>query len=173
MAAGRGWSRRGLGVVAVVVALVAAGGAGATWWLLHADDDEGPSDEVATGDDLDDLDEAVGEPQTYEEDREEADRAATLLTSLGDDTDVAEATAPGTLENLDGVEGALPPGARVEARPETWLRRGNIAVMVVEVTPDGADEPDRFATWLVRHGDDEGWVISATELLTDDGEDAS
>jgi len=151
--------------------LVAAGGA--AWVLLDplggADPDDadlGPGGVTA-------FDEALGEPQTYDEDRAAADAAADLLERLDDDAGLAAATSAGTLAELEregtGISGALPPGSRIRALPDTWVRQGNLAAMAVEVTPPDATASDLFVVWLARADATSRWQIVMTEPFPGEG----
>lgn len=170
--------RRKLTVVAALAALVVV--ALGAWWLAAGRDTTGPPvgdggqdvDPGAPGSELgDELGEAIGAPLGYEEDAGAADAAQELLRGLGSDADVAAATSPGTLEELGGgaaaADGALPDGARVDPRPTTWARLGNVATMEVEVAGPGVDVADVFLVWLVRDPDAEGWRITSTDLLAE------
>lgn len=189
---GRG---RDLAVGAVIGLLVVVAGI-AVWWAV-ARGTTGPISEVAgpapsgaipaRGEparpadteplegslDLEALDEQLGQPLDYDDDRTEADAAATMLRTIVDDAGVAAAVAPGTLTELQdqdaSVSGALPDGARVVPDPQTWVRRGNLALMVVDVQLPDATTPDTFVVWLLRDPEGAGWRISSTEQVVDEG----
>jgi hypothetical protein len=191
-AGGRG---RDLAVGAVIGLLVVAAGL-AVWWAV-ARGTAGPIPEVAgpapsgaipaRGEpplrtdaeplegslDLEALDEELGPPLDYDADRTEADAAATMLQTIVDDAGVAAAAAPGTLDELEdqggGVSGALPDGARLVPDPQTWVRRGNLALMVVDVQLPDVTTPDTFVVWLLRDPAGAGWRISSTEQVVEEG----
>lgn len=166
-------STRVLGIVAVLLLL---GGAAGAWWLWGRS--AGPADEdlqaqvtdeehPSTTDDEDDpLGQLLPDALGYEEDTAAAQAAAVALAGMTSDEDVDERLAAGTREVVEGVDGSLPAGTVLTPREETWARRGNIAAMLVEVQPPGADTADVFLVWLVRDPQDQdGWLLSSTELL--------
>lgn len=163
--------RRRAGLLAGLVLVAAAGGA--VWVVLDPLGAPSPdgADDAPGG--VAAFDEALGEPRTYDEDRATADAAADLLDGLESDDDLAAATSAGTLAELEdqgaGVSGALPPGTRMRALPDTWARQGNVAAMAVEVTPPGATAPDVFVVWLVRADATSGWEIAMTDPIPDGG----
>lgn len=159
-----------LGGFAVIVLI----GIGVGGYLLLADRD--PADAPLNDDvDLDadaaeqqvaELDAELGPPQRYDDDEQTADEVAGALETLGSDADVAGLLAPGTREELDAadqaVDQALPAGSTVEPRPETWIRRGNVAAMVVDVVADDGAS-DAFLVWMVYDDVNDRWGISSTE----------
>lgn len=158
--------------VVILLLLAGAVGAGWLWWgsaITDGDDQQAempPTDPPATGHDDDPLAALLPDALRYEEDMAAARTAADALAGLTSDEDVDGQLATGTREVVDDVDGALPAGTAVTPMEETWARRGNIAAMLVEVRPPGADVPDVFLVWLVRDPeDDDGWLLSSTELL--------
>lgn len=122
------------------------------------------------------LDAALGPARSYDDDQESADDVAASLESLDSDQDVQAQLAPGTREQLEednvAVDQALPPGSTVEPRAETWVRRGNVAAMVVDVLAvDGTS--DAFLVWLVYDETTNRWGISSTEPVEPGTDQAS
>jgi hypothetical protein len=181
-------------LLGAVVGLLTAGIALGAWWMLRSGADPGStaSEEVASSPvgivpargeapplgatealegtiDLESLEAQLGEPLAYDDDREMADVAAAMLRGIDDDDAVTAATAPGTIAELasqgQSVAGALPTGARIVPDVETWTRRGNIAVMVVEVQLPGGGPEDAFLVWLLWEPGDGTWRISSTEQM--------
>ena len=159
-------------LVAVSLLLV---GAGAAWWFwgwggtvddAAAPAEGAPDDPSVVGGEEDPLTPLLPDALTFEEDAAAARSAADALAEITSDADVDGRLSEGTRAAVEGVDGALPTGTVLTPREETWARRGNIAGMLVEVEPPGADTPDVFLVWLVRDPEDEGgWLLSATELL--------